>query len=674
MFKIGTIVTATTEARYNITSTQSLCVVVDYGGGYGTERMKVRIIGHVLRSYVGEEYYVDDAYFVETTVEEWCRSKNVDVENIDEEYRIVTEVGTIPETVMDRSATTTLTVEERAELHKQMNWLLNEYYQYGASWYGIEVAINNWFEKKQWIIAAMKKHPNYVPGRFYIQFSKNYVRNIEMEEIDKFRNWASEQIKSMFKEKEITILADKFECWNNRCRKINRIIDLLNGLSDVAKCDINAIKIYGKTYDEYVEEKEWICYILRNFKDKGVHCFGGYFKEEDYEAYRKSDNFLSALTEVYDKIIDESLAKKLNEYFPILSFRAGQRVTTVVNKWAKHIGLDKVKDMQTVMRNGEYVQKDCGWNYHYAQFCDAVSPMEYTRHTIISANIVDYLTMSHGNSWASCHTPDKWGVRAEKNDGHSYRGCYSSGDISYSGDPSTLVYYTVSPDVSEDAFMPLEDKERRCLFMIGEDKMVQSRVYPDGRDNPNAGIVKQFRNVMQKVVADIFDTPNYWTIEKGTNACHKVSNSYGTHYRDYLEYEDCNVSYLKRGETERKNFKKITIGSDPTCLRCGMKHDDNEWLLCYDCRDSNIVDQDTGIGYESERAAIENDVVYCENVNGWHSRNLEEDGYTGEHIYVDGLGYDYICTEDYTYFVNGINARNAGYRQDAFGTWVRETA
>ena len=161
----------------------------------------------------------------------------------------------------------------------------------------------------------------------------------------------------------------------------------------------------------------------------------------------------------------------------------------------------------------------------------------HAEHTILSVNPLDYLTMSFGNSWASCHTIDKQNKREMPN---SYQGMYSSGTISYMLDSPSMVFYTVDASYDGNDFWH-EPKINRQMYHWGEDKLIQGRLYPQDNDGCSTGYTA-FRAIVQKIMSEIFDFPNFWTVSKGTSEAGRYIDSEGTHYRDYNNFSNCTSS------------------------------------------------------------------------------------------------------------------------------------
>lgn len=330
------------------------------------------------------------------------------------------------------------------------------------------------------------------------------------------------------------------------------------------------------------------------------------------------------------KEIPSHVADNWNAVFADIDLRAreGQRTSRVVRKICKKLGIDKEPDFER----------------DYAKFADALNPLKVTRYTVISWNPVDYLGMSYGNSWSSCHTIDKCGWEVETES--SYEGMYSNGTMSYMLDGSSVVVYTISKDYKGNTW-ELEPKITRNMFHYEDGLLVQGRMYPQTSDG-NGDMYKITREIVQRVFADCLDVPNLWYCRKGTGVCDDYTYSIGTHYRDYTYFDDCNVSFLgsKKEYDEGKYSRKyVRIGHNPICPKCGREHNDYaNNIMCEECiglvhcercgcvirEDDAIRDVDTGNVYCDSDCAGWDDVFYCEDDWEYHSE-WNRDYYTGEY-------------------------------------------
>lgn len=299
----------------------------------------------------------------------------------------------------------------------------------------------------------------------------------------------------------------------------------------------------------------------------------------------------------------------------------GVKASRMVKKIAGIIGVDKAP----------------GFNKAYVEFADALNPLQIVRHTIISVNPIDYLTMSFGNTWASCHTIDKGNRR--NTSGEHYHGMYSGGTLSYMLDPSSLVFYTVDERYDGKDF-ERQDKINRVMFHLGEDKLVQGRVYPQENDG-STDMYEKTRAIVQRQIAEALGVTNDWLNAKGTEECEDViyTPDYTMHYPDYLNFDRCNVSYLRRGDSG-KNFKKITVGNpDVPCPACGGAVEDHNYIVCdwhkYDINNDYTCAR-CGCEYEADYLYEINGEHYCDECSFYCEYHEERE--IGGYTYVDGYG------------------------------------
>ena len=295
-----------------------------------------------------------------------------------------------------------------------------------------------------------------------------------------------------------------------------------------------------------------------------------------------------------------------------LGIKPGMKTSRMVNKILTHYGIGK----------------DPEYNREFAKFSDAINPLQIVRHTIISINPIDYLTMSFGNSWASCHTIDKENKRCMPN---SYEGMYSSGTISYMLDSTSMVFYTVDASYNGTDYF-FQDKINRNMFHYGEDKLVQGRLYPQCNDNGSEGLYKDIRAIVQKVIADCYGVPNW-----GAPSHEKISDyviSRGTNYKDYTCFDNCKMTKLKGSE----NDESIVIGMPPICINCGCEHHKENNINCctgFVCSGCGcLIDNEDDVFYVDGDTYCGDCVTWCDCCDEWV--------YYANAIYIEGEER-YVC-------------------------------
>lgn len=427
----------------------------------------------------------------------------------------------------------------------------------------INTIFDEWLEKKAGLIALLSKHPQWDEEQLMVHFDTDFTRQIASTPVNEFIAWLE--------------------------RNTN-------------------IKTYQT--DPYTYP---LWYFISDLRDSV------YLDETNLNKDRL--DYVNGLSEKFN-------------------FREGMKTTKVVGKIAKELGWDNDENYRVCKRcathlekqiiqrdiNGHmvdvtiYVCPECGrsyersdiptWSTEYAKFCDALSPLKITRHTCISLNPVDYLLMSNGNSWRSCHYIG--------DDCHD-AGCYSSGTISYMLDSTSIIFFTVDGGY-EGNNISTEPKIQRQVFAYNDGRILQSRLYPQCNDCGATDTYTDIRNVMQKVIADCLNLPNLWVKKKGANG---VKHGYGaTCYPDWdCQSNLCSVSTIKGLEDERRD--DIIVGAAPICIWCGDTHGEDSYISCcggsaYTCTCCGYsIDEDDVFWIDDEPYCNEC-VSYCECCDEYH--------------------------------------------------------
>lgn len=439
-----------------------------------------------------------------------------------------------------------ISLAEHDALLEDMGNLLSKY-NYTYTKYGLERIIDEWCEQKGAIIKLLKKHPNYLEGKFMVTFNQSYTREVDENAIHNFFDWLVDHpVMGM-----VDDLPERIQNWrkNDHCTCLPRSIFSL---------------------------------LVNTF------------------AYHT------------DRTINADLASQLKELIPEIHPHTGQKTSRVVNKLCEFLGYSK----------------HSYYNRRFSIYADALNPLTITRHTILSVNPLDYLTMSFGNSWTSCHTIDKLNLRDAAG---GYNGMHASGTMSYMLDGTSMVFYTVDGSYNGDDYWN-QDKITRQMFHFGEDKLIQSRLYPQDNDSASNDLYTQYRNVVQEIMATLLDMPNLWVLKTGAIEASRCINSYGTHYRDYHHVNRCTVSIIKGSE----NTNRIDVGANPICIECGDEHDcDNTInccrgvLTCSRCGCSLDDEDEDDIIYIDGEPYCSDCVFYCDDCHSYHLETERNYVYNG---------------------------------------------
>ena len=402
-------------------------------------------------------------------------------------------------------------------------------------------------------------------------------------------------------------------------------------------------------HPNWISEKRMIQFdtdLEREIDVWGVNNFAEWLYDKlhirwnDYTKEYKIYMFIRSLNVQFFNQMNDAKAKldeinALNENYKL---RTNMKCSKAIGKICREEGWDQLE----------------GFNQRYASFCDCLNPLKITRHTLISINPLDYLLMSHGNSWNSCHDIGTSGDS----------GCYSSGTISYMLDEHSFVFYTVDASYNGNK-IELQPKIQRQMFGYNDEVLVQLRLYPQSNDCGAKAVYDSIRAIVQKVVADCLDKPNMW-IKSTSDVEDVVRAGYGA--TCYPDWEDgnpgsshCSVSTLKDREDGKEN-RKIVFGATPICISCGCEHEETECISCCDCGDDyddDDYDDDDYVTCEccgdeiceddaywvGDNPYCGNCVTYCEDCGEYYLNDdvSEIDGvYVCKHCIEDG---DYYLCE-----------------------------
>lgn len=286
-----------------------------------------------------------------------------------------------------------------------------------------------------------------------------------------------------------------------------------------------------------LEDSSFIASLSDRAKALSAFDYDGYTLES-VERYDKFISSLYTLRGVTSSTIPQDTADCLKEY----KIASGTKTSRAFNKICHHYAVDKAPL----------------YNKEFSKYADMVSGLKRDVKFFISLNPLDYLTMSFGVNWGSCHSIDKYNVRRSE---YNYSGGYCGGTMSYMLDSTSIVTYVHNsmPENCETG------KVYRNMFHLGGDGiLLQSRIYPQGNDGCT-DLYGEFRAIMQKVLTEILGLDsNQWTKRSSVSNV----NSLGVHYRDYNHNNSCNMSY----PTERPQCKtqSISVGDAGICFYCGQ--------------------------------------------------------------------------------------------------------
>lgn len=523
------------------------------------------------------------------------------------------------------------------------NFLPQYEYEYGKPYEvgsGVYNIVDEWYRNKANtpIFRAMEKHPAY-NGRFQIVLNADFHRRIDSDEVSSFTDWMKEMLD--FHEDEHVIYGD----------------------TETEMDEAVVTYTTPRAIHMIIKSPYGVWYNLRTTFDFTVlreDCFAVDGRRIITE---QQTNALNSFCVSPMQYFDDDMLNIFNDAFPWLKAHNGAKASKVFRRICKEFGLDQLDEFKA----------------RWPRFADSINPLNVTKWTIISWNPIDYLTMSFGSDWQSCHTIDKTGRRGVGGD--HYHGCYSSGTLSYMMDPSSIVVYTVDRSYEGNEF-EYQPKTSRQMFHISDDIIVQGRLYPQANDVGSKDIYDTMRDIVQRVYSESMHVPNSWKKTSGIDECCDVilTDDCATNYRDYESFGTCTVS--KRNEW---GGQLIQVGHAPICPLCGCEHDRSDNIMCEDCATTIVcehcgerINMDDcvrtadGNYYCDSCCASEDGYVYCYNDDEWHFRDDDDviyDNYMDEYYYISWCD-DYIVTEDGNTYFCSEHAEMDGYTCLDNGKWV----
>ena len=312
----------------------------------------------------------------------------------------------------------------------------------------------------------------------------------------------------------------------------------------ISRFDVSKLSTYGFTKNLYK-----ISEAFRVFDDDG-------FTRESRDNEHKFNAATSIFDDITASVLSETKAKKLCEKLDSKKFASGLKTARAFNRVCEMLGVTSYEE----------------YNKWFAEYSNLVSGGTRDLDFVISLNPYDYLTMSFGKSWASCHTIDKRNRRGMAN---SYSGQYCGGTLSYMLDKSSIITYVIDKGGDPQTC----GKIYRNMFHYENKLLVQGRVYPQGNDGAT-DLYDKFRGYMQEALNKALKIENNtWAVIKEGDCCAYTSSN-GAHYRDYnMSSSSCNVSRLDGDITSAY----VHIGHNGICPYCGESFTSNSYLSHGSC-------------------------------------------------------------------------------------------
>ena len=492
-----------------------------------------------------------------------------------------------------------LTDDEIDYIEAEMEILYDTYdYNYNSDvLYDI---INVWNDKKGWMINLFKKSSFYKEGKFMLEVPTEFAVGIDHKAVSSFSSWFASSLENFCRANEAKKGAWSYSEIKNILAKYE---DVIATLDRCTRYGVEATYNGMKRTEIDEEYYRWWDYKVE-IRDNSTEIMG-YNIMNPLGKYVEAARYLvSTVFQNISKYVDKDglLTAKAEETMVHcdIPHNKGTKFMRYISKLAQKLGFDKIKDIKTVSFTDNHgvlheKEKDMGWNYYRALLGDAISQPKVKKKLFISLNPIDYLTMSFLNGVGSCHTLDKKNLRG-CNSNTIYQGMYSSGTISYMLDDVSFVVYEVYDGNNFVEYMgnrsrdiTRKTKQRRAMFVLDDNHLFMSRLYPDGRDGGDEDMASNWNNKIKEVISDLLEVDNDWSTSRGRVSTSVLDKAYGaTLYPDFYHYDDCFTSELK---LKYKKKEKIRYGAEPICICCGSRHTREDNIECSDCRDEHNDDE-----------------------------------------------------------------------------------
>lgn len=298
-------------------------------------------------------------------------------------------------------------------------------------------------------------------------------------------------------------------------------------MMDYMKADAKTVSLFDLADSEPLKE---MVAKLRQFRNDGTTVESFNYNEQinRYINFFKGHPY-SSIQYDYEPDLDKKAP----------SFKAGMKTSRAFNAFCHYYGVDK---------------RDT-YNKSFAKYADLVSSLKRNMDFVISLNPLDYLMMSNGVSWHSCHN-----IQA---------GGWKGGCLSYMLDNTSIITYVVE-DINSNPKIHLIPKNYRQMIHYSDGMFMQNRLYPQGNDGAT-DLYNRFRGFVIEEFNEILGNDSDWDVEEGSRVCCDHVRSSGVHYRDYHSNDRCNIFYphAKANSMARQIMR---IGHEGICLHCGREY------------------------------------------------------------------------------------------------------
>jgi len=396
--------------------------------------------------------------------------------------------------------------------------LLNQY-GHANTEHGVCVMLHGFFTQKEPLIKLMIQSPHYIGG----------LRISSVREFERDNN--------------PRLISEFCRCFIDNIRARDAI---LSTVDDNGKTISDYLHFGSKSFNVmHMPQKTIKNHVVNRAKDLSNFDMGtGYTI--------KSENILSDLDSDIGYFVNQSTSTLSSSYTAKTGIKIvkGTKTSRAFHAVCTSYGLNKIHPIVKVESvNGENRERiTYPYDKLFAQYADMVSSSTRHLNFIISANPLDYLTMSFGVNWHSCHSING--------------GIYQGGTLSYMLDNSSLVTFVT--DTLEGEIHKIGKIYREMIHVSGT-TIAQSRIYPQCKDGATDLYVKfgdyiidEF-NSMFKLNSDT----QWMTVNDANHNITFIHN--GAHYKDLMYHRQCRLMAPEIDGLETSMY----IGHEGICPKCG---------------------------------------------------------------------------------------------------------
>lgn len=404
-------------------------------------------------------------------------------------------------------------------------------YRHRCTEHGVCELLDKYFKNKESLIKIISSSKNYI-GDMRISIEKEFERKISPAEINVFfASFYGQFNQNLF----VRYKDDNGKTFNDYLDTGKLLFDLNNLPS--AKDQKTRINKLGQF--DYTRQ-----------------CIKG-----SLEKYNKFNQDTSTFRSIYSSTLQR------NYTINGIELKSGTKTSRAFNKICVHHGVDKLAPQTVkVERNGVMVEKEIyPYDKLFARYSDLVSGLVRKSDFIISVNPLDYLMMSNGVSWRSCHMIDG--------------GMYQGGCLSYLLDKTSIATFVID---KEDKPIHLTPRLYRQMIHYDDGMFMQNRLYPQGNDGAT-NLYEKFRDYVAEEFSELLNVERKWKVECGYNTCGNHVSSSGKHYKDYLHNDSCAIFYLEAKKDSIKDHV-MRVGHDGICPYCGETYSSSNYLAHSSCK------------------------------------------------------------------------------------------